>query len=263
MQTNVPFTSSQIKLDRAKEHFYTLQTEIQTFLDSKPYELRIEEEPQTGDLVYRVRVKAEPPIKLSLITGDIIHNLRSALDHLIYQLIVINGKTPNKNSAFPIYTRKADFDTDGHKKINGIGAAATTIIKAIKPYKEGNLHLWQLSQLDNADKHRLIITVGSAHRNIIIDMAYALRQFPRTRDLPPMPIALRSQDREFPLKDNAEVFRIMKAARGTSDEANHQATFEIAIGEGEIIQGDSLVESLQKFIEETESVITQFQPLLT
>jgi hypothetical protein len=42
---------------------------------------------------------------------------------------------------------------------------AVAAIDALKPYKGGNDVLWQLHELNNVDKHRLILTVGSAVRS--------------------------------------------------------------------------------------------------
>jgi len=34
--------------------------------------------------------------------GDIVHNLRSALDHLAFQLVLAGGHTPTTETAFPV-----------------------------------------------------------------------------------------------------------------------------------------------------------------
>jgi hypothetical protein len=39
-------------------------------------------------------------------------------------------------------------------------ADAIQAIDDLKPYKEGNLALWKLRELDNIDKHRVILSVG-------------------------------------------------------------------------------------------------------
>src|SRR5438132_5583994 len=44
-------------------------------------------------------------------------------------------------------------------------ATSGAAIDALRPYKGGNDVLWQLHELNNVDKHRLILTVGSALRS--------------------------------------------------------------------------------------------------
>ena len=68
--------------------------------------------------------------------------------------------------------------------MNGISDDAVTIIQSIRPYKEGNLLLWQLHRLDIFDKHRLLIFVGSAYKNAMIDVAAPLKYLMPDADLP-------------------------------------------------------------------------------
>ena len=60
-----------------------------------------ESDPNTGDQVFKFRVRAPIPVDLSLVIGDAVHNLRSALDHLAWQLVLANGQTPTTQTAYP------------------------------------------------------------------------------------------------------------------------------------------------------------------
>ena len=44
----------------------------------------------------------DAPIEWSIILGEILYNLRSALDHLVWQLVLANGQTPGRHNEFPI-----------------------------------------------------------------------------------------------------------------------------------------------------------------
>ncbi|GAC1399098.1 MAG: hypothetical protein NVSMB56_14050 [Pyrinomonadaceae bacterium] len=67
------------------------------FINSNPYRIERESDPQTGYNVYRVFDIQTPPVEIGLLAGDVIHNLRSVLDHLAYQLVYVNGATiPSK-----------------------------------------------------------------------------------------------------------------------------------------------------------------------
>ena len=49
---------------------------------------------------WTLRLKQKPvPVEFSFMIGDILHNLRSTLDHLVWQLTIANGKTPD---SFPL-----------------------------------------------------------------------------------------------------------------------------------------------------------------
>ena len=80
-----------LKLERAKEHLETLAHVHDKFLATRPYEITrsIEASRQSGRgaehrLVWS-RFEA-PPEPMGLLIGDTIHNLRSALDHLAFEL---------------------------------------------------------------------------------------------------------------------------------------------------------------------------------
>jgi hypothetical protein len=63
-----------------------LQKAVQAFFATKPYRLSGKPDMQAGKVVYTMdRVEPTPP-EIPLIAGDVIQTLRSALDHVAYQL---------------------------------------------------------------------------------------------------------------------------------------------------------------------------------
>ena len=42
------------------------------------------------------------PVSWSILIGEILYNMRSALDHLVWQLVLNNEQTPGRNNEFPI-----------------------------------------------------------------------------------------------------------------------------------------------------------------
>ncbi len=59
-------------------------------------------------MVVRARISQPIPHHLSLVIGDIVHNLRSAFDHLAYQAVIAGGDTPTTNTEFPVSWDSAD-----------------------------------------------------------------------------------------------------------------------------------------------------------
>jgi hypothetical protein len=104
--------------------------------------------------------------------GDAIHNLRSALDHLVWQLVLLNGKTPSGANQFPICDTGATYWSAGWKdgkktrstrewRLEGVSDAQKALIDEMQPYRTrvppGAVHaLSALRDLSNYDKHRLI-----------------------------------------------------------------------------------------------------------
>lgn len=249
-----------LKVERAKEHIRNLESAIDRFLQSNPYEVICYQEPETNDRVFRVRILAQPPLRLSGIIGDIIQNLRSSLDYLAWQLVLANGGRPNERTGFPISKSANEFEAKGRGKIKGASEEAVCLIEALKPYAGGNDVLWRLHQLSIVDKHRLLVPVGTAHRNIIQDFSVLLRNLRPDWDIPPIQVALNPADRQFPLKDGAEVYRIKAQALDPQVDMNPQFTFEIAFGEGEIVQGEPVLPTLHQVVNFVEKTIDIFAP---
>jgi len=99
--------------------------------------------------------------------GDIIHNLRSALDHLAYQLVMVgtNDAVPlhPRRIQFPIAESFSAYESRKARKVEGMRDDAKLAIDNAKPYKGGNDALWRIHELDNTDKHRSLFTVAQDH----------------------------------------------------------------------------------------------------
>jgi hypothetical protein len=77
-----------VKVDRAAKHIMDLALETQRFWrDPRPYEIVTEDNLNTGERTYYLRVHKEIPSEIGALIGDIAQNLRSALDHLAWHLV--------------------------------------------------------------------------------------------------------------------------------------------------------------------------------
>ncbi len=102
-----------LKLERADEHLDALHRELRVFADSHADRPTLDYAfDGTWHIVVAGPLSDEPPPPhISLICGDAVHNMRCALDHMIWQLVLREGNRPNQFNAFPIYVRRVDFDT--------------------------------------------------------------------------------------------------------------------------------------------------------
>jgi hypothetical protein len=171
-----------LKLNRAADRFGALTKAANKFLsDPKSCTLAMEDHPQPPGLILRVKEATSPPLELGLLIGEVVQQYRSALDHLAFQLLIANtqGRIPvklAKRSEFPIFNSGPEFRGknsrkgkpswgSGLGKIRGIHPDAQAVIERLQPYHRrknpGTRALWQLHELANIDKHRLLhITYG-------------------------------------------------------------------------------------------------------
>jgi hypothetical protein len=117
----------------------------------------------SGRHVITATVQEPIPDDWGPLIGDVLHNLRSALDHLAHALAVENVGTPlpkeiGASVEFPIFDGEVNFHRHGRPKIVGLSSEAQTAIEALQPYRRyPDPHidpLWLLYQLSNIDKHR-------------------------------------------------------------------------------------------------------------
>lgn len=246
-------TGAKLKIKRAKKHFKELETEINNFFANEPFKI-VKQEARNGDLLYRVIISDQIPVEWSSIIGDIIHNLRSALDYLAWQLVLQNGGTPGKNTYFPIGSSPKKYNNTVRGSLKGASKDAMELVKSLQPYPGGNDLLVQIHALDIHDKHRLNLIVGSAHRHILFTPKLEADWIPE--DFPFPEIALNPKERQFPLVNGAHIFTVKKEARDLP--SKFEFVFELAFGDVDEVKGRPLGETLGKMIEHVDGVVNKF-----
>jgi hypothetical protein len=158
------------KIDRANHHLRDIDTALKLLIGDDPNAQHPAVfERETDRKLVTVKLKECEPIdpSLPLIIGDCIHNLRSALDHLVYQLALKNKSVKKfaDKTFFPIYLTDTKFDDRVEKLVKPfISGPALTKIKECQPYSAYDVpdesDIWVLSQLDILDKHRLLLVAA-------------------------------------------------------------------------------------------------------
>jgi hypothetical protein len=151
------------KFNRSKEQFDVLRHEIGGFSDQdpKPHFSRGYFDLDTWEWIERFQIREPPPLRWGVMLGECVHNLRSALDHLICQLTLLDGGTINRRTQFPIVVESEErFEAVADKQIPGLSRMHRAMVKRAQPYRAGD-RAWKhplavLAGLSNADKHRLI-----------------------------------------------------------------------------------------------------------
>jgi hypothetical protein len=163
-----------LKLDRAHQQLDSLNNDIRTFHESKPYLVHPKYNPQTRLLTLTAHIQKPLPKHWGIQVGEIVHNLRSALDHLVWELVIHHtGSPPTSNKTqFPIFETEKGYRDRSGPNIAGVSPEAATLIESLQPFatgKDGDPRasiqrqpLWLLHELSNFDKHRTLHLVDVA-----------------------------------------------------------------------------------------------------
>ena len=171
-----------LKFKRAQRHMVEIRHAVRRYTESKPYRIGRVREPdgkKSRRWRYRLTMNDFDPM-LVMMLGDFIHNLRSALDHVV----VANSLPKYRHSAgFPVEARDlfetsgGDFvlpDDDARERFNNAIRGLPFLLKAVvidsQPYRSEsrNTHIiGVLSRLKNVDKHKKSIGAFPALRGSI------------------------------------------------------------------------------------------------
>ena len=151
------------KLERAREGIDVLAKEMREYLRTAGYR-RVRREIPNG---YLDTVVGPPvPDRFPILIGEVAHHLRSALDHLVWQLILQNTQREGTTrSEFPIYRTPPENSQQRRQfaqKIDGVREDAAEAIRKLQPFENPPADvnpLWIVHHLDGIDKHRILLTV--------------------------------------------------------------------------------------------------------
>lgn len=150
------------KLDRAGELLTTIHAELAAYYDSQPYAFRSERLDDPPRLVVTIESVQPPPPRLGVLMGEFVHDLRSALDHLVWQLALTRVAEPCARLQFPIYTARprSGWKRVAADRLQDVPGAAVKMIERLQPYHSTAPQAAALAvvqALSNEDKHRLIL----------------------------------------------------------------------------------------------------------
>lgn len=155
---------SHLKIERARKHISDLKKIIEDFLSAKPFELWSRYKKKPNERLIFVKQTKPIPHEVSLVLGDAIHNLKSALDILAFGMVGDTAPSPTR-VLFPFASSAEGLQGSISNRQMGLaGEKVVAAIKELKPYMGGDNRLYGVQTLDTQDKHHFIITVGQVTR---------------------------------------------------------------------------------------------------
>jgi hypothetical protein len=223
-----------LKIVRALDDLNTLYAEGRKYLSTDPHGLRFEVYTEKGERRIRALliVKQSPPVGLGILAGESVYHLRGALDHLVYQLALLNVPNPS-GTQFPLALDERIYRTiaPGKKRsprasmLNGVREEHRAIIDEFQPYHDGaraklNL-LYVIGQFANTDKHRFIQTAFGRPDSIEVEP---------TED--GVELDIRFPDLKPPVNEGAELFNVRVIPGYPDVPMKYGVRFTLAYGTG-------------------------------
>ncbi len=135
-----------LKVKRAEQHMVEIEREARDYANRHPYEfVRIRYPERERKVGYRVHITEQPDSMIAVMIGDFVHNLRSALDHIVVASVPSERQ---KSASFPILyediwakgtdgeyvvkdkKRRENFETS----VTGLDANARALVIRAQPY---------------------------------------------------------------------------------------------------------------------------------
>jgi hypothetical protein len=162
-------SDSRARIAEAKAQHGELMGVFHGWMEGGGIAVKTVRHPQFAMYVWEVTVTAEPAKNLSLMTGQIINNIRSALEYVAFQVYLVAGGTPDgklgDKVAFPIVNIADPWDSLVKKKVPGIWPEAADVMKAAQPFSQTGEDvnaLPTLRGLGGTDKHRNLVLCAAA-----------------------------------------------------------------------------------------------------
>jgi hypothetical protein len=267
---NHPLAGCEEKLWRAQEHFDLLQWEIARLGKTELATFRTELKPNTENALWTVvDTVAEPELRLATILGDMIHNLRSSLDHLVFELAFLGlrgGKIPNK-TAFPGSFTRANWRSSKVQDVllEGILKKHRAMLYQAQPcYRKRDSAsprakrrrkrspVADLHNLWNDDKHRVIQPVVLAPNEMKPSIGFS--QDCRPAGAPTINLDFLGQ----PVKPETEVLTIPVQVTGPNPRM--QVKIEIG-GQISLRNGFPVLDAMMAIANYVQAILLRFEPV--
>lgn len=158
-----PFVGPRLKVRRARKHIAELRDLLladQAKFTRQEAKLAavLRERPDLARMpgMFTIIPTKSPP-EFPLIVGDVFHNLRTALDIAVSDVTRVNG-SDGRQVKFPFAEDANKLEEKlSSKELRGLGPEIIDLLRAMKPFKRGNIPLRGIHDLDIDDKHKFIL----------------------------------------------------------------------------------------------------------
>ncbi len=244
-----PLEGPKLKIERANDHITELQSLVQIFCESQSYTSRLDVEPD-GQQALKVIFDLSPfPSKIPVIIGDILFQLRSALDHLVCALAIHNGANKVSDISFPTGTSRDHFEKQAKERLHRLSLDAKAMVSNLEPYNGGKGHwLRVLHSINIVDKHQALIPAAAATFQTNASLSFK----------PGIGRNVVSAPRLVPLFER-EITVMKLPASATEIKGDLNVSIDIVFGNVEFVKGEPVLSSLKQFSYLMNVIIIEFE----
>lgn len=158
-----PLDGAYSRVKRAGKHLAYLNRRVNilsksicesVYINRQPQKFILENGREINGFLCDATARIEPvPHIIKILIGEIVYNLRAALDYLVYELARLDSGKIIDNTQFLIEESPEGFSKNSGYRLKGINDKHVKIIEGLQPYNGCN---WTriLRELSNPDKHR-------------------------------------------------------------------------------------------------------------
>lgn len=153
------------RLNRADEHVRMFQETWDEYLSTRPHKLQHTPE-SDGTLTVRLHRTSPLPVELSVTFGELLYELRAALDNCLYAIaVLVSGENPPPSAGrleWPIRETPAEWKSQA-SRYRDLPPVIREALEKVQPY-QAQLPGWNslaiLHELARVDRHRSMHGLG-------------------------------------------------------------------------------------------------------
>src|SRR5258706_13253359 len=171
------FYGARLKVKRAYKHINELEICFRALVRENINATRVHEDSTPGHESDHVSIRRPKGFSevVSPIVGDVVHNLRTALDFIAAEIVKNEPECIREISYFPLGGTKNDLISSSRYRFIQRAAPdlASVIADIVKPYKAGgDWRFNAINELDRMDKHRVLVPSVTISNPIVTGIIY-------------------------------------------------------------------------------------------
>lgn len=226
------------KLDWAKKHLDELARELNAWKqangDKPPFTIKPKADPSNYSIAIVIDKVEDMPPSWGLRVGDILFNLRAALDYAAWQIVQVgldpNPKNPGRVQ-FPIaFSNDLHWKSQVNDRLPGARQVHVDVVQRYQPYQARKCGedpqdepFGVLAELSRDDKHKRVTLLYTRHTRYRIRIRHLEGYVRRRVDTPPIGVLILAKPgtelgriRGYPLVGNPTQVKVIVEIEGSS-----------------------------------------------